>query len=90
MHHFFIISQLTTSIAIVYRPQYNSIQIILNALRLLLFFKILYGNISVVHLHDAMTLMHIYLISVSINRMLISQLIRFLSVKFMFSPQFNV
>ena len=37
-----------------------------------------------VHLHDAMTLMHIYPISVSINRMLDSQLKRFLCVKFMF------
>ena len=36
------------------------------------------------HLHDAMTLAHIYLISVSINRMLISQLKRFVCVKFGF------
>ena len=35
-------------------------------------------------LHDSMTLTHIYLIIVSINRMLISQLKRFLGVKFMF------
>ena len=42
------------------------------------------------HLHDEMTLAHIYLISVSINRMLISQVKRFLCVKFMFPPQFNV
>ena len=40
-------------------------------------------------LHEAMTLAHIYLISVSINRMLISQLKRFLGVKFMFPPRFN-
>ena len=33
---------------------------------------------------------HIYHISVSINRMLISQLKRFLGVQFMFPPQFNV
>ena len=32
------------------------------------------------------TLTHIYLISVSINRMLISQLKRILDVKFMFPP----
>ena len=44
----------------------------------LLFFTILYGNIS----HDA----HIYIVSVSINRMLISQLKRFLDVKLMFPP----
>ena len=31
MHHFFIILQVTTSIAIVYRPQQNSTLIILNA-----------------------------------------------------------
>ena len=36
------------------------------------------------HLHDEMTLEHIYQISVSINRMLISQLKGFLCVKFMF------
>ena len=35
--------------------------------------------------HDEMTLMHIYLISVSLNRMLISQLRRFLCVKFVFT-----
>ena len=40
-------------------------------------------------LYDAMSLMHIYVISVSINRMLISQLKRFLCVKFMCSPRFN-
>ena len=38
------------------------------------------------HLHEA----HIYIISVSINRMLISQLKRFLCVKFMFPPRFHV
>ena len=37
-------------------------------------------------LHEA----HIYIISVSINRMLISQLKIFLYVKFMFPPRFNV
>ena len=42
------------------------------------------------HQHDAKTLTHIYLIAVSINRMLISQLKRFLGVKFMFLPQFHV
>ena len=41
-------------------------------------------------LHDAKTLTHIYLISVSINRMLISQLKLFLGVKFMLSHRFNV
>ena len=35
-------------------------------------------------------LMHIYLYGVSINGMLISQLERFLGVKFMFPHQFNV
>ena len=35
-------------------------------------------------------LMDIYLYGVSINRMLISQLKRFLGVKFMFPHQFNV
>ena len=40
--------------------------------------------------HDAMTLMHIYLISVSIKRMLISQLKKNLCVKFMLPPRFNV
>ena len=42
------------------------------------------------HQHDAKTFMDIYLITVSINRMLISQLKRFLGVKFMFPPQFHV
>ena len=37
-------------------------------------------------MHGARTLTHIYDISVSINRMLISQLKRFLGVKFMFLP----
>ena len=41
-------------------------------------------------LHNPKTLTHIYLISVSINRMLISQLKRFLYLKFMFPSQFNV
>ena len=41
-------------------------------------------------LHDAMALMHIYRISVFINRMLISQLKKNICVKFMFSPRFNV
>ena len=41
-------------------------------------------------LHDAKTLTHIYLISVSINRMSLSQLKRFLGVKFMFPPRFHV
>ena len=40
--------------------------------------------------HDTKTLMHIYLITVSINRMLISQLKIFLGVKFMFPPQFHI
>ena len=40
--------------------------------------------------HDAKTVTHIYLITVSINRMLISQLKRFLGVKFMFPPLFHV
>ena len=40
--------------------------------------------------HDAKTLMHIYLITVTINRMLISQLKRFLGVKLMFPPRFHV
>ena len=42
------------------------------------------------HQHNAKTLTHIYVITVSINRMLISQLKRFLGVKFMFPPQFHV
>ena len=37
-------------------------------------------------LHGARTLTHIFHISVSINRMLISQLKKFLGVKFMFPP----
>ena len=49
---------------------------------LLLSFTILYGNIS-------NFLMHIYHISVSINRMFISQLKRFLCVKFMFPLCFH-
>ena len=48
------------------------------------------ATFPILRLHDAMTLTHIYLISVPINRMLISQLKRFLFVKFMFPPQFNV
>ena len=39
---------------------------------------------------DAKTLTHIYLITVSINRMLISQLRRFFVIKFMFPPRFRV
>ena len=42
------------------------------------------ATFQILHLHDPKTLTHIYLISVSINRMLISQLKRFLYVKFMF------
>ena len=54
---------------------------------LLLLFTILYGNIFLMmSLHEV----HIYIMSVSINRMLISQLKRFLCVKFMLPPQFNV
>ena len=41
-------------------------------------------------LHDEMTLAHIYLINVSINRMLICRLKKFLCAKFMFPPRFNV
>ena len=45
-------------------------------------FKSTYGQME--------DLMHIYLYGVSINRMLISQLKRFLGVKFMFPHQFDV
>ena len=57
---------------------------------LLLLFTILYATFPILHLHGARTLMHIYHISVSINRMLISQLKRNLGVKLMFTPQVDV
>ena len=71
-----------TLIAIVYRPQEKKIQIILNALWIFIIiyyfcmatFKSQHGQME--------DLMHIYLYDVSINRMLISQLKRFLGVKF--------
>ena len=44
----------------------------------------------ILRLHGVRTLVQIYHISVSINRMLISQLKRFLGVKFMFPPRYNV
>ena len=50
----------------------------------------LYGNIQVSTYGQMEDLMHIYLYGVSINRMLISQLKRFLGVKFMFPHRFNV
>ena len=53
-----------------------------NAPYLLLFFVSTYGQME--------DLMHIYLYGVSMNRMLISQLKRFLGVKFMFPHKFNV
>ena len=67
-------------------------QIILNArdTTLLLLFTILYGNISIFAPAWCKDLTHIYHISVSIKIMLISRLKRFLGVKFMFPPQFNV
>ena len=53
--------------------------------------QFLYGNISVckygMHVQH---LMLIYLHGASINRMLISQLKRFLGIKFMFPHRFNV
>ena len=54
---------------------------------LLLLFTILYGNIFVMmHLHEA----HIYIISVCINKMLISQLKRFLCVNLCFHLDSNL
>ena len=47
---------------------------------LLLFFTILYGNFLMPYLHEA----HFYIISVSINKMLISQLKRFLFITYVF------
>ena len=71
-------------------------QIILNApvsrdSRLFYYYSQFYmATFLMARLHDEMTSARIYLISVSINRMLISQLKGFLCVKCMFPSQFNV
>ena len=52
--------------------------------------QFLYGNTKFLNMVQMEDLMDIYLYGVSINRMLISQLKRFLGVKFMFPHRFNV
>ena len=80
-----------TLIAIVYRPQEKNMQIILNTLWIF----IIIHNLCMETFQSARygaheQLMHIYLFGVSIKRMLISQLKRFLGVKFMFPHRFNI
>ena len=68
-------------------------QIIFNARETDDYFIIIHNFIwqhQILRLQDSKTLTYIYLISVSINRMLISQLKRFLGVKFMFPSRFIV
>ena len=89
---FVVILQVKTLIAIVYRSQEKNMQIILNALWIFIIIHhfcmaTLYVSQHMVQLED---LMDIYLYGVSINKMLISQLKRFLGVKFMFPHGFNV
>ena len=50
----------------------------------------LYGNTFSQHMGQMEDLMDIYLYGISINRMLISQLKRFLFVKFMFPHRFHL
>ena len=56
---------------------------------LLLFTIFVWQNLSLKY-GQMEDVMHIYLYGVSLNRMLISQLKRFLDVKFMFPNRFNV
>ena len=73
-------------IAILYRPQEKTMQIILNALWTFIIFHIfIWQNFRQQHMARMQYLMHIYLFGESINRMLILQVKIFLSVKFMFS-----
>ena len=88
------ILQVKTLIAIVYRPQEKNLQITLNALWIFIiihhFCMATFGQEHMASRQHSQHLMDIYLYSVSINRMLISQLKRFLGVKFMFPHRFNV
>ena len=87
-----VILQVKILIAIVYRPQEKkNANNIKRAMDFYYYSPFLYGNISVCQIWCVCNmLMHIYLSSVFINRMLISQLKRFLGVKFKFPPRFNV
>ena len=86
-----VILQVKTLIAIVYRPQEKKyVNKIKRALGFYYYSPFLYGNTFSQHMGQMEDLMDIYLYGISINRMLISQLKRFLGVKFMFSHRFNV
>ena len=91
---FVVILQVKTLIAIVYRRQEKNLQIILNALWIFIiihhFCMATFGQEQTASRQHSQHLMDIYLYGVSINRMLISQLKRFLGVKFTFPHRFNV
>ena len=86
---FVVILQVKTLIAIVYRSQEKNMQIIINALwTFVIIHNFIWQHFRLQHMVRMQHLMHMYLFSLSINRMLILQLNIFLSVKFMFSLWF--
>ena len=75
MQAFVVILQVKTLIAIVYRPQEENMQIILNALwTLIIIHNFIWQHFRLEHTVRMQYLRHIFLFGVSINRMLILQL----------------